>query len=149
MAFRFSTQPVLRLRASYERIERLRLHALLALIVRVRDEIAEVENDSAKARRSVQEMLRAGMMGAELHLEAQSEKMRVERMRGLEIRLAELLRAREKQQLVYQTALQKLKILENLRQRKWDEYTREQARREQQRLDELYLLHRSSKPPEQ
>jgi flagellar export protein FliJ len=148
MAFRFSLQPVLRLRSSYERLERLRLHALLALIVRVREEIAAVEMESAKARRSVQEMLEAGMAGAELHFETESEKTRSVRKQGLELRLVELQRLREKQQLAYQAALQKMKILENLRRRKRDEYTRELARREQNRLDELYLLHRASKPPE-
>ncbi|MGA8224306.1 MAG: hypothetical protein WB780_21855 [Candidatus Acidiferrales bacterium] len=148
MAFNFSLRPVLRLRASYERLERLRLHALLALIVRVREEIAALEMESAAARRSTQEMLRSGLIGAELHFPVKSEKTRAERRQGLETRLSELHRTREKQQLAYQAALQKLKILENLRQRKWDEYTREQARLEQARLDEMYLLHRASKPPE-
>jgi flagellar export protein FliJ len=149
MAFRFSLRPVLRLRASYERLERLRLHALLALIVRVREEITAIEMESAKARRSVQERLGVGIAGTELHFETESEKTRAERKRRLEVRLIELQKSREKQQLAYQVALQKLKILENFRQRKWNEYTRELARREQNRLDELHLLHRgASKPPE-
>jgi flagellar export protein FliJ len=148
MAFHFSLQPVLRLRASYERLERLRLHALLALIVRVREEITAVETESTKARRSVQKRLGVGIAGAELHFETEFEKTRAERKRRLEVRLSELQKSREKQQLAYQAALQKLKILENFRRRKWDEYSRELARREQNRLDELHLLHRASKPPE-
>lgn len=100
------------------------------------------------ARRTVQEMLGSGMAGGELHLEGKIEKIRAERKQRLDVRLAELERTREKQQRAYQVALQKLKILENLRQRKWDEYTREQTRREQSALDELYLLHRSTKLPQ-
>jgi flagellar FliJ protein len=148
VAFHFSLQPVLRLRASYERLERLRLHGVLALIVRVRDEMAALESESAMARRTVQEMLGSGMAGGELHLEGKIEKIRAERKQRLNVRLAELERTREKQLRAYQVALQKLKILENLRQRKWDEYVHEQARRDQNSLDELYLLHRASKPPQ-
>jgi flagellar biosynthesis chaperone FliJ len=84
---------------------------------------------------------------AELQFELLSENMRQERRRMLAARLAELEKREIVQQQAYRLARQKREILSNLRQRKWDEYRREQARREQQRLDELFLLHRAATSP--
>ncbi|MGA6960276.1 MAG: flagellar FliJ family protein [Candidatus Acidiferrales bacterium] len=88
--------------------------------------------------------MRAGIAGAELHFELQAENMRLERKRQFTVRLAALEKREHLQREAYRAARQKREILSNLRQRKWDEYRREQARREQQRLDELFLLHRAS-----
>jgi flagellar export protein FliJ len=142
MPFTFSLQPILRLHASYERLERLRLLAIAAEIVRAREEISAVARESIAARVSTQTKMRAGVSGAELHFELMSENMRVERQRMLGARLAELEKRERVQRQAYRLARQKREILTNLRERKWDEYRREQARREQQRLDELFLLHR-------
>lgn len=141
MPFYFSLQPVLRLRASYERMERLRLLGIVAAIVQVREEIAAVERESVSARKSTQSRLGAGVAGVELHFELLAENIRVERRRVLGVRLVEFEKKQEIQRLAYRLARQKREILVNLRQRKWEEYRRVQARRDQQRLDELYLLH--------
>jgi len=148
MAFRFSLEPVLRLRASYERLERLRLLAIVAMIVRVRQEIAVVAYETAEAGRSKQARLAAGVAGVDLHLEAAVERGRAARREQLDRRLAALERAQENQRRAFHTARQKRQILENLRARRWEEYRRDQSRREQQQLDELHLIHRARRPPE-
>jgi len=148
MAFRFSLQPVLKLRQSFERLEQLRLLAITAMVVRVRGEIAALERESRIARQRLQERLAAGMAGAEVHYEAVCEKLRSDHKRNLETQLEGLERRQAKQRLAYQMARQKREILENLRQRRWEEYRHEQARREQQALDELFLLHRGTTPHE-
>ena len=142
MAFRFSLQPVLRLRASHERLERLRFLAIIARVVRTRQEIADCEKENASLRRTFQRQLRGGITAAEIHFERVCERRRAEHTEHLSARLAELERLQAKQRLVYQAALQKRDILENLRQRKWRPYRLDQARREQQRLDELFVIRR-------
>jgi flagellar export protein FliJ len=128
---------------SYERLERLRLLGLVAVMVRVREEMAVLAQESADARRRLQETLGSGLAGVELQLEASCEKLRADRKQTLEARLANLSQKHEKQRLIYLNARQKREILENLRDRKWEEYSREQNRREQQRVDEMHLLHRA------
>lgn len=143
MPFHFSLQPILKLRLSYERLERLRLLGLVAVMVRVREEMAALEQESADARRRLQRTLGTGLAGVELQLEAACEKLRADRKQALEARLADLSQKHEKQRLIYLSARQKREILENLRDRKWEEYRREQNRREQRQVDEMYLLHRA------
>jgi flagellar FliJ protein len=148
MAFRFSLQPILKLRASLERLEQLRLLAIAALIARVCEEIAALEVESRDARQSLQERLAAGMAGAEIHYEAMCEKLRADRKKALEAQLEGLEGRQERQRLAFQAARQKREILENLRQRRWEDYRREQARREQKAIDELFLLRHGTTPHE-
>ena len=90
MPFHFSLQPILKLRKSYERLERLRLLGLVAVMVRVREEMAALEQESADARRRLQQTLGSGLAGVELQLEASYEKLRADRKQALEARLADL-----------------------------------------------------------
>jgi len=142
--FHFSLQAVLRLRSSYEHMEKLRLLAIVAAMVRAREEIAALEKESQAARQSTQGRLGEGVVAGELHFDASTERVRTERKRAAAGRLAELEKKQEVQRLAYRAARQKREILENLRERKWDDFRREQARREQQRLDEAFLLHRAA-----
>ena len=148
MAFQFPLQALLRLRIGYEKIERLRLLVFGAMIVRLRDEMAALDHEAAKARQSVRQMLAAGVSGVEVRLELACEKVRAERRLFLEARLSELSARQEKQRRVYLNARQKREILENLRSRKWEEYQKQEARAQQQLLNDLFLLHRSGKAHE-
>lgn len=140
MAFRFSLQPILRLRASLERIEQLRMLLLAAQIARVEREIVSLEENISAERRRRLSSLSQGVPAAELHFEGAREKTRADQIRTLRKLLDGFRRQHEKQRLVYQAARQKREILENLRKRRFEEYRREQLRREQQRLDEAFLL---------
>lgn len=140
MPFQFSLQPVLTLRASYERIERLRLLQTAAAIVRAQNEIAAAVRESEQARQSLREQLASGSSGVEIQFEAAREGARANYRRALIARLAGLRRKYEAQQAIYRRAKQKREILENLRDQQFQEYRLEQARREQRTLDELFLL---------
>ena len=147
MAFRFSLDPVLRLRLSYERLERLKLLAIVAMLACLREEIAAAAREEAGARRVRQEMLAHGAAAAEIQLGVSAEKARARRNRELFDRLASLERQHVKQSRAYQLARRNREIMESLRERKFQEYRREHNRREQQRIDELYVLRRAI-PPE-
>lgn len=140
MPFRFSLQPILRLRASVERIEQLRMLLLAAQIARVQREIDSLEENLSAERQRRISSLSAGLPAAELHFEGAREKTRADQIRMLRDMLAALRRKHEEQRRVYQAARQKKEILENLRKRRYEAYLREQSRREQQRIDEAFLL---------
>jgi len=148
MAFQFSLQPVLRLRASFERLERLRLLQLVAAIAQLQNEIAAAVRESENARRKLRERLAIGSSGMEIHFEMACEAARLNYRRALNARLTALRRKHEAQKVAFRMARQKREILENLRERQLQEYQREQARRDQRALDELFLLRRGNPPSE-
>ena len=142
MVFRFPLEAVLRLRLSYERLEKLRLLTVTALIARLREEIAAAAREESTARIARQQILAQGTAAGEIQLGVAAEKARARRNRELADRLALLQRHHEKQSLAYQAARRRREIMDNLRVRQLREYQREQDRKAQQALDDLYLLRR-------
>ena len=129
MAFRFSLQPILRLRASVERMEQLRMLLMAAQIARVQREIDALEEVLSAERQRRYSSLSEGMPAAELHFERAREETRAEQIRMLRDLLAGLRRKHEEQRRVYQAARQRKEIIENLRKRRFEEYRREQDRK--------------------
>jgi flagellar export protein FliJ len=128
-------------------MERMRLLAISAAIVRLRQEISAIERDVFGARKVAQSKLAAGVVAAEIHFEMLAASVRMERRSMLQRQLAELEAKERAQRNAYKAARHKREILQNLRDRRWDEYRLEAARREQSQLDELFLLHRGNAKP--
>lgn len=148
MPFRFSLETVLRVRKSFERLEHLRLLAIAAIVAHLRRELEAHDRESANSSQQSQRGLLAGAVAAELQFETVRRTIRLQQRLILENHLLELGRRYRKQQLVLLAAQKKREILENLRSRKLATYHREQARREQQQTDELFLARLFSKPVE-
>ena len=142
MAFRFSLQAVLRLRRSYERRERLRLEIITRRCLHTQQQIDEVKNERLEAKDRLAQTLQAGMPAVELHLEVAQAKARAKRQEVLAEQLAKLTQEHRAQQVAYQHAQQQRQIIENLRARLFAIYQQVQARREQQQLDDLFLIRR-------
>ena len=140
MAFRFSLAGVLRLRASLERAERARLLAVLAEMVPIRVEILALEEEMRAAAESLRSALGRGLSGAELQWETGLRQQRDKRRLELLRKFATLEVRRRKQVEIYRRARQQREILENLKARQLAQYELEQKRREQMRLDEVFLL---------
>jgi len=142
MAFRFSLAAVLKLRESIEHREYLALG-------RVHQEIAQAETQlrmaeqwcSTAALRRESDTAR-GVVSVhlqdayekELTLEKQRDLLRAKRQE-LKLKLQQCIKA-------YEIARQKREILESLRTRQFQAYRLEQARREQNRIDDLFLARR-------
>ena len=142
MPFRFTLAPVLRLRENLERREYLALQALYAETAEVRSDIRGWEQMLLQARSQRISKLSEGMPAVLLQFELESEA-RVERKRQtLLAKLAELQGKVNEQIGKYRQARQKREILEELRRQQLQDYTREEAVREQQAADELFLLRR-------
>ncbi|HTR48877.1 MAG TPA: flagellar export protein FliJ [Verrucomicrobiae bacterium] len=145
MPFHFTLAPILRLREGLEKLELRRLQAIAAQIVQVGAEIAAIDAETEMARREILEQAAGGITGAELHAAALAELVRNDRRAALEAKRVELEQERAVQQTRYTEARRRREILENLRQRQLAAYQLEQSRREQQRIDELFLIRRASK----
>lgn len=142
MPFRFTLAPVLRLRENLERREYLALQALYSESAEVRSDIRGLEQMLLQARSQRISKLSEGMPAVLLQFELESEA-RVERKRQtLLTKLAELQGKVNEQIGKYRLARQKREILEELRRQQLQEYAREEAIREQQAADELFLLRR-------
>ena len=142
MAFRFSLQAVLRLRRSYERRERLRLEIITRRRLHTRQQIDELKSEILEANDRLARTLQAGMPAVELHLEVAQANARAKRQEVLAEQLAKLTQEHRAQQVAYQHAQQQRQIIENLRDRLFAIYQQVQARREQQQLDDLFLIRR-------
>ena len=142
MPFQFTLPALLRLRESFEKMELQRLQAIAAQLMKIRAEIELIDAETDTARRDIVEQSLSGISGAELHVALASEEVRHLRRLMLVTKQAEAQEAHKAQMLRYKEARQRREILSNLRERQLSAYEREQARREQQRIDELFLIRR-------
>jgi len=148
MAFHFSLRALLRLRESVEKAELLRLQTIAAQAVQLRLEIESLDGEIKNRRQELLDQAATGISGAELHLAAESEAARQQRRTQMLSKLNEVEQLRKKQQLRYTHAHQQREILSNLRERQLSVYLREQTRREQQQIDELFLIRRAHRSRE-
>ena len=140
MAFHFPLETLLRLRHSLERKERMTLEDLARRIATVKLAIAEIEQERRAALALQASGLTSGLAASEMHFAQACEASRESKHRRLRDHLVELEKLYRRQQSVYLEARQKREILENLRDRQEAEYRRDRDRREQQGVDDLFLM---------
>ncbi len=114
--------------------------AVLAEMVPIRVEILSLEEEMRAAAENLRNALGRGLSGAELQCETGLRQQRDKRRLELLRKFATLEVRRRKQVEVYRRARQQREILENLKARQLAQYELEQKRREQMRLDEVFLL---------
>jgi flagellar export protein FliJ len=140
MAFQFSLDSLLRLWRGRERLERLRLVALAARILRLRHEIEQADRAASEDRANLVRLLGDGLAGSQLHFALMCDDGRRRFREFLQNQLAALEMQHQRQQRVFQEARKQREIFENLRARQLETYRAERRRREQQQVDELFLL---------
>jgi len=145
MAFRFSFQPLLSLRRSLESREQLRLETIVKEVLRARQELERAEQENRAASQRLAAAMLHGMKGVELHFEQVCAAARQQIAEQLRSKLEELERLRAAQLAVLQKARQDREILESLRRRQYELYRQVHSRREQQQIDELFLMGRASR----
>jgi flagellar protein FliJ len=143
MPFHFPLESVLHFRQSVEHQHELRLRAANQQVTRVRHLIEQIEHRLAEAANSRATQLRAGMTAAALQFSLACESALGAQIPELQRELARLQAFRDQQQHIYQQARREREILENLRDRQLREYEREAARREQRKIDDLFLMRQS------
>jgi len=142
VSFRFSLQPVMRLRESLERRERMRLLLLGSQITQMRQRLQGLEQEKETVRQQLSTQLMRGIAGTDFCL-ATSEIAAFEQRKDVLARqIVALEEKRREQQNAYQEAQRQRKILDNLRDRYLQTYRLEQSRRQQQQVDDLFMLRR-------
>lgn len=143
MAFHFPLEAILRLRRGQERAERLKLEVIASEQAQARNQLENMTNEFFESRRRFQQQMGEEKFGAELQFEdARSDRVAAAR-RALEMRIAALEQLRLKQLAVYAKAHQSRELLDKLRERKFELYRLMLSRREQQDLDDLFLMRRN------
>jgi flagellar export protein FliJ len=145
MPFHFTLAPLLRLRESLEKAELQRLRMMAMQVAQARVEIESLDCEIETARRQLLEETATGISGAELNMAALLEASRREYRTRLVAKLNVLEQARRKQQSRYAEVRQQREIVSNLRKRQLSAYLREQARHDQQQVDEFFLIRRGAK----
>ena len=140
MPFRFSLQAVLRCRESFEQRERQRLQVITREVVKAQQRKEEAKLDRANALVQFQKKLHQGMTAVEMQFEQACDQARVRRIAALNDKSTKLEDLRRRQLEVFRKAQQQRKIMENLRDRQLAAYQLVQTRREQQQMDDRFLI---------
>ena len=139
MAFHFSLDPLLRLRRSQLRQERVRLETISSELAQARSRLDALVAGSLAWEKEARRSLAAGEPGAQLQWDARFKERVSSLVDEQKSRVAEIQRRRGEQLAEYLRARQRCEAVEALLQRSQEIYRREQSRREQERLDEIFL----------
>jgi flagellar export protein FliJ len=139
MAFHFSLAAVLKLRESIEQQEYLNLEKILQEVAHAQAEIAKAELWQAELQQDRDKQLSGSM--SSIHLQSIFEQIFAleQRKDALKAVLAELAIKKEQQLKIYNEARQKREVLENMRERQHSIYQREEIKRQQTLMDDLFL----------
>jgi flagellar export protein FliJ len=142
MEFEFGLQGLLRVRESFERKEELKLAVAIGELKRLKMMLARVREELASIGDRISSLLARGTTGADLHLLC-FEKMLLERReQALAQVVSTALKEVQQQQIRMQEARQKRKVLEDLRERQLALFLLAEGRKDQQRLDDAFLMRR-------
>ncbi|MGH9470052.1 MAG: flagellar export protein FliJ [Terriglobia bacterium] len=138
--YRFPLEAFLKLRRAHEKREMVQLVTLANELTQLRHQQEELAGQRQELRRATEETLGRGTSAAELHFLVAAGASLDARGGALRERLEEAERRHRAQQEAFQQAQKGLKIVENLRTRHFAAWRREQQLREQQQIEELFLL---------
>ncbi len=142
MPFRFSLSAVLRYRESIEQREHLALESIQQEIARVELRIRQVEEGCAAATQNRAAELARGTRAAEVQNAYEYESALEQQLEALRALLQELKMKWRQQLASYELARRNRETLDKLREKQLDAYSREQAKREQAGLDDIFLARR-------
>lgn len=138
MPFHFSLQPVFRLRQSLEERERLRLAMIIGYLNQLNQLIEQLDQEKLRVSSALEKTLKAGMTAGELQFElARTAGIELQK-KSVRLQIAKLEEQRAAQEQAFREAQRKRKIVENLRDLRLELYRQEEARHEQQRVDDLF-----------
>jgi flagellar export protein FliJ len=138
MAFHFSLETLLRYRRSIERQRELRLFRAAQEVQAIAQEIGTVNGAIA----AIHESQAHAATGAQLQFDLIRGSVLRGRRRGLEADLLRKQAAKVRCEKEFQSAHRDREAVEVLREEQLQDYRPEEDRREQRRLDDIFLLRR-------
>lgn len=142
MSFRFSLRALLRLRQIYERRERMQLTVLNVAYGRLQHEYQECSERWMIGFEQLEKHLQGGTSGSEFQIAAVALQYSTTRHRQLKDQMNDLSLQVQRQTKIYIESQRKRKILESLRERELQAFELDENRREQQRIDDLFVQRR-------
>jgi len=142
MPFQFSLRALHRLRQTYEKRERMRLTMLNAAFGRLQQNYQETGRQRMADLTQLEGNLQTGMAGNELKVTATSLQHSAARLNQLKNQIKELEFQVRRQTEIYLETQKKRKILDSLRERELRTFELDENRREQQRIDDLFVQRR-------
>jgi flagellar export protein FliJ len=143
MAFRFPFEVLLRVRRGLERQQELRLqdanHRVAMLQRQIENGQCEMENIVIQRRPQME----SGISAAELQFDILCRSVLSERQRSLERQLMDAEALRRSCDETFQQARRQREVMDTLRHHQLQSYQQQEARQDQRRLDDLFLLRRS------
>ena len=140
MSFRFPLQAVLDFRRSIEHQEELRLVAANQLVATVTQRIEQLDHSIQQHRSEFSRALSCGTSMAEMQFAIEVESRLQGRRCSLNAELRRACQIRDRQQEQFYLARRQRETFELLRTSQLQEYQRNQNRRTQRLLDEMFLL---------
>src|SRR5262245_28403965 len=139
MPFRFSLEGVLSFRKNVEHAEELALNRILQEIATTHQQLQQLQTDHRLLREERDRDLAKAQPAVYLQELAEKEQYIERVIEIVQAQLRELDTKREAQLAVMRAAQQDREVLDEVRKQKHDAYQREQNRREQKTLDDLFL----------
>jgi flagellar export protein FliJ len=142
MPFHFPLAAVLRYRESMEQREHLALERLQQEIARIEARMRQIGEDRSTATQALLADLTRGTRAAELQTAYEYQRALEQQQEAFETLSQELKKKWRQQLVIYELARRNCETMENLRQRQLNAYSRQQAKREQSVIDDLFLMRR-------
>ena len=143
MAFRFPLETLLRVRQGLERQHELRLQEANQRVAMLRQQIEDTHSEMRNISARRQPQLEIGISAAELHFDVLCQSVLTERQHALEKQLVEAESLRHLRSEDFLQARRQREVIDTLRRHQLQDYQQEEARQNQRRLDDLFLLRRS------
>ena len=140
MSFNFPLEAILRLKRGQERVERTKLEALSSVLAQAKSRLDFIDRDFLETRRNFRQRMSEETYGSELQFEELKSGHVEANRRALESRISELEQARLKQVDAFAKSRRSRETIENLRDEEFHTYRQMMSRREQQQLDDLFLM---------
>lgn len=143
MPFRFPLQALLHLRQGIEHQQELRLRAANQLVSRVRHGLEQIDSRIRQTQTLSAQSLASGTTGAELSFLQTEDGLLHAQRQQLEHELLRCQHMRDQQERVFLQARRERETFESLRSERVRDYRRDQGRREQRQLDDLFLMRKT------
>lgn len=139
MPFRFSLESILSFRKNVEHAEELSLNKILQEIASAQQEMQRLQKEHQMFRAQRDRDLSKGLPAAYLQELTEKEQYLENAVEVIGARLKDLDNQRMTQLAILRAAQQNREVLDEMRKEKHATYQREQSRREQKALDDLFL----------